>query len=294
VDRHAIFVDVGYVIAAVGELVAGSTDRAAVTCDYYLFVRELHERVAVESGLPLLRTYWYDASLSGTPEFDQEKVADLPGVRLRLGRLVRGEQKGVDSRLVRDLIVLARDRALVEAYLVAGDEDLAEGVQEAQDAGVRVVLLGVPGLNQSKLLQQQVDKAEVYEEDWWRHYFSSKVIPVPTNGSGKPVPAAITGPVNPVMQAAMEKAGGAALIAETTEYTVKARAAGAAFAREFREKISPPELRRYQQTTGWYVPVEVDPELLRFADRQLEGRLWERPELKYEVRNGFWEELRHG
>jgi hypothetical protein len=35
---------------------------------------------------------------------------------LRLGRVVRGVQKGVDSRIVRDLIVLAHDRAMDTAY----------------------------------------------------------------------------------------------------------------------------------------------------------------------------------
>src|SRR5690348_16191194 len=132
-DRYAIFVDVGYVVASVAELLAGSAERHLVTCDYGRLVRSLVAEAGTASGMPLLRTYWYDASVSGHPEHDQVTVADLPGVRLRLGRLVRGEQKGVDSRIVRDLIVLARDGAMSAAYLLAGDEDMCEGVAEAQD-----------------------------------------------------------------------------------------------------------------------------------------------------------------
>jgi hypothetical protein len=44
---------------------------------------------------------------------------------------------------VRALIVLAHDRAITTAVVVAGDEDLVEGVAEAQERGVRVVGLGV-------------------------------------------------------------------------------------------------------------------------------------------------------
>ena len=72
-----------------------------------------------------------------------------------------GKQKGVDSRIVRDLIVLARDRAITAAYVLSGDEDIREGVAEAQDCGVSVVLLGVTPLpgqnNQARSLVQEAD-----------------------------------------------------------------------------------------------------------------------------------------
>jgi len=143
-----------------------------VRCEFGKLLESLTTETARRSALPLLRTYWYDASLTGQPEHDQLTIADLQGVRLRLGRLVRGEQKGVDSRIVRDLIVLARDRAIAEAYLLAGDEDLCEGVQEAQDQGVRVTLLAVPGVNQSRLLMQQADQNEQLPEAFWRSHFA--------------------------------------------------------------------------------------------------------------------------
>ncbi len=329
-DRYAIFVDVGYVVASVAELLAGSAERHLVTCDYGQLVSSLFDEAGRDSGLPLLRTYWYDASLSGQPEHDQVTVADLPGVRLRLGRLVRGEQKGVDSRIVRDLIVLAHDRAMAAAYVLAGDEDICEGVAEAQDHGVRVTLLGVPGVNQSRLLLQQADEQRVLSEEFWRSHFrvpgpvAEPLVQVPaTAPAALPVqapsqparlresPAAAverdrqrqSAGYNSAMRAAFEAAAQTAespdavraLLRQTSaEVDAFERAAadtGAEFARELLEEATPTDVDRLLRLTGWQVPRELDVRLLRFAEVRL-GFLWERPELKPIVRNGFWDEFR--
>jgi hypothetical protein len=321
VDRYAIFVDVGYVVASVAELLAGSAERHLVSCDYGQLVRSLVDDAGRDSGMPLLRTYWYDASLSGQPEHDQNTVADLPGVRLRLGRLVRGEQKGVDSRIVRDLIVLAHDRAMAAAYVAAGDEDICEGVAEAQDHGVRVTLLGVPGVNQSRLLMQQADEHRVLAEEFWRSHFR-----LPSAAPQRPAPAIVTPPApempaevpepavaaerprvtagyNDAMRAAFEAAATStaapdsvrALLrqtsAEVDRYERAAADAGADFARELLEDATPADVQRLLKETGWQVPRDLDVRLLRFAERRL-GFLWERPELKPIVRNAFWEVFR--
>ena len=71
--------------------------------------------------------------------------------------MVGGQQKGVDSLIIMDLIELARNHAISEAVLLSGDEDLRVGVQLAQSFGVRVHLLGVEPTrgNQSYLLLQE-------------------------------------------------------------------------------------------------------------------------------------------
>jgi hypothetical protein len=325
-DRYAIFVDVGYVVASVAELLAGSAERHLVGCDYGQLVSSLVDQAAHDSGLPLLRTYWYDASLSGQPEHDQVTVADLPGVRLRLGRLVRGEQKGVDSRIVRDMIVLAHDRAMAAAYLAAGDEDICEGVVEAQDHGVRVTLLGVPGVNQSRLLMQQADEHRVLSDEFWRSHFHLQGAPLPRviaataaqPASAEPAPAAeapevllppaapqrsgVTAGYNAAMRAAFEAAASTAadpdsvraLLRQTSAedaFEQAAADAGAEFARELLEDATPVDVERLSRVTGWQVPRDLDVHLLRFAESRL-GFLWERPELKPIVRNGFWDEFR--
>jgi hypothetical protein len=70
-----------------------------------------------------------------------------------------GEQKGVDSLIVTDLIELARNGAMSDALLLSGDEDVRIGVQIAQSFGVRVHLLGVESAksSQSPLLLQEAD-----------------------------------------------------------------------------------------------------------------------------------------
>lgn len=59
-------------------------------------------------------------------------------------------------------MTLARERAVSDAFLVSGDEDLREGVRVAQDMGVRVTLLGIASVgqafNQSRDLVHEADE----------------------------------------------------------------------------------------------------------------------------------------
>lgn len=304
-DRCAILVDAGYVFASVGELVAGAPDRHLISADLSGLVKALTAKVSDFTSLPLLRTYWYDASLSGQPEHDQQVLADEPGVRLRLGRLVRGAQKGVDSQIVRDLIVLARDDAVVEIHLVAGDEDLVEGVAEAQDHGVRVSLIGVPGINQSLLLRQQADSRCELSEAFWKAHFRptarAAAVVFAQAGAAERPRVRHQAPPNPGMVAAFAAAAArhpeAAALLQTVEtevdsFMVQAKEAGAAFARELLEDATPPDIDRLLQNTGWQVPTELDGKLLQFTDRRIGNHLWERPELKPVARRTFWEVFR--
>jgi uncharacterized LabA/DUF88 family protein len=177
-DRSAVFVDAGYLLAAGGLVCCGTKHRAAFHCDYEALVRALG-RLAIEScGLSVLRIYWYDGAPEASPLADHLRVAHLPDVKLRLGRLVRGEQKGVDSLIVRDLMTLARERAIAAAYLVSGDEDIREGVAAAQDMGVRVALVGVPvgggqKHNQAPTLVREADEHIILSVDLLPEFDSS-------------------------------------------------------------------------------------------------------------------------
>jgi uncharacterized LabA/DUF88 family protein len=59
-------------------------------------------------------------------------------------------------------MTLARERAIAEAFLLSGDEDLREGVTAAQDQGVRVTVVGIQPVsqhhNQSRELIQEADQ----------------------------------------------------------------------------------------------------------------------------------------
>ena len=158
-DRFAIFVDAGYLYAEGGKLSHDTGDRLRLKLNFKETVSALTNIGREHSGVHYLRTYWYDAATDANPTPSHIAVASIPGVKLRLGRLSSGRQKGVDSRIV--LIVLARDRAIVSAYVLSGDEDIREGVAEAQGCGVSVVLLGITPLpgqnNQARSLVQEAD-----------------------------------------------------------------------------------------------------------------------------------------
>ena len=92
----------------------------------------------------LLRVYWYDAARDRVPTIDQRVIAQMPWVKLRLGNLnARGQQKGVDAQIRADMEALARHRAITDAVLIAGDEDMVPAVEAAQAFGVRVHLWGI-------------------------------------------------------------------------------------------------------------------------------------------------------
>ena len=159
-DRVGVFVDAGYVFAQGSTLLSGrKLQRSEVLLDGKKLVEALGEFARAVSGLPLLRIYWYDGTSTG-PTPQHLSLAYLAGVKLRLGFVnTMGVQKGVDSLIVTDMIALARNGAIAEAVLVSGDEDLRVGVQQAQENGVRVHLVGIKPArgSQSMFLLQEAD-----------------------------------------------------------------------------------------------------------------------------------------
>ncbi|WP_345449725.1 NYN domain-containing protein [Arthrobacter gyeryongensis] len=144
VSQRAIFVDAGFLLAVGGTQIAGTSLRSAFRVDFEKLIQGIMKCTEVHSGLDVLRTYWYDASKDALFTDQHKQIGLLPGVKVRLGRIsFNGEQKGVDLKLGLDLVGVARNRAASVAYLVSGDDDLAEAVEEAQDLGMKVVLVGV-------------------------------------------------------------------------------------------------------------------------------------------------------
>lgn len=144
INQTAIFVDAGFLLSVGGHRVADTTLRNAVKVQYSTLIKGLTKEVRVHSGTTNLRTYWYDASRDGLLTDEPKKIAMIPDVKVRLGRLnYFGEQKGVDLRLALDLVGLARTGSASTAYLMSGDDDLTEAVEEAQSMGLKVVLLGI-------------------------------------------------------------------------------------------------------------------------------------------------------
>src|SRR6478672_9328334 len=126
----ALYVDVGYLLAAAATRVTGTSLRNGVVVSYPDLVARLITDAEQASGLPLLRLHWYDWGNrpAGTPDSTQEAIGMLPRVKLRLGRTSpQGEQKGVDLRIGLDLAAHGRNRSVDVIYLLSGDDDLRGG-----------------------------------------------------------------------------------------------------------------------------------------------------------------------
>src|SRR6266699_101965 len=174
--RYAIMVDVGYIYAAAGELLFSSSSRREYRVDTDKLIQALTRQADGQVRGELLRVYWYDAARDRVPTIDQRVIAQMAWVKLRLGNLnARGQQKGVDAQIRADMEALARHRAITDAILVAGDEDMVPAVEAAQAFGVRVHLWGVEppyGTNQAERLVWESDTVEVLERARIEPYFA--------------------------------------------------------------------------------------------------------------------------
>ena len=149
----AVFVDAGYVYAQGSALLAKKKQRREnVVLSEVQALKNLAEFArTIVTDARLLRIYWYDGILrTNRPSIEQDAIGRSDNTKLRLGLVnSSGQQKGVDSLIVTDLIELARNQAISDALVLSGDEDIKIGVQVAQTFGVRVHLLGIkPTLDQ--------------------------------------------------------------------------------------------------------------------------------------------------
>jgi hypothetical protein len=196
-------------------------------------------------------------------------------------------QKGVDSRLVRDLIVLAYNRSVTTAVLLTGDEDITEGVLEAQEQGVKVLGLAVPGENVSRRLCQELDGLTVLPQNFWE---SSIFVRNPGEFEGdRDGEGALLGG----RQVGVERFLAGATSEDDRALRDQALEAGRTFAKAWKERANPREVSQLvasHNPNSYLVPAEIDRELLRVSEDTL-GFLWEQPILKGAVRLGFWEGL---
>src|SRR6266852_3878031 len=176
-DRVAVFVDAGYLFAQGSVALAGQKlPRGRLLLNHEKAIDALANFATRVSGVDLLRVYWYDGTSTG-PSSQHLTLAHLGRVKVRLGFVNSfGEQKGVDSLIVTDMIALARNHAMTEAVLLSGDEDLRVGVQQAQEFGVRVHLLGIrPSRgSQSLFLLQEADSTHEWNPDDLAPFLSCK------------------------------------------------------------------------------------------------------------------------
>lgn len=177
-DKSAILIDAGYLLAQGGLVTCGTKRRAEFDCSYEPLIDALTNLASDHCQLQALRLYWYDGAPERIPTSDHLRIGNPPYVKVRLGRIGQdGRQKGVDALIYRDLMTLARERAISRAYLLSGDEDLREGVVAAQDLGVQVVVVGLAragssSTSQSRDLIREADEHMVLTSDFFAEFFS--------------------------------------------------------------------------------------------------------------------------
>ncbi|GAA3391257.1 NYN domain-containing protein [Streptomyces roseoviridis] len=265
-STHAIFVDAGYVYASAGLLVAGTEDRRNFDLDAEGLIDAFIDTArTIFADSRLLRVYWYDGARRRIHTAEQQAVAELPDVKVRLGNLnANNQQKGVDSLIRSDLESLARHRAISDAALVGGDEDLVSAVEAAQGYGARVHLWGIEaaeGSNQAEPLLWEVDSRRVFDLDFCRPYVTRKPVTLYEN-EGEPPPS------------------------RDEVRFVGAQIAAAWLAERGRDRLA--ELLPGDP----YLPGSFDQDLLVEAERLLSRSLRGHPPLRRALRDGFWQHLR--
>ncbi|MFE6052254.1 NYN domain-containing protein [Kitasatospora sp. NPDC056446] len=190
-DRCVVLVDAGYLLGAAASLLAGDPSRSRITVNHTALITALRERAEAETGLPLLRIYWFDAAPDRRPMPEHRRLRVLPRVTVRLGALTRAEgrwvQKGVDAAMHAELSELARNRACADVVLITGDGDLLPGMMTAKEHGVAVHLWALQAadgdFNQSEDLVGEADERRVLDREWIEGSFSlrdtSNLFPAP-------------------------------------------------------------------------------------------------------------------
>ncbi|MFI6446973.1 NYN domain-containing protein [Kitasatospora sp. NPDC050543] len=184
-DRCVVLVDAGYLLGAAASLLAGDPSRSRVTVDHTALIAALRERAEDETGLPLLRIYWFDAAPDRRPMPEHRRLRVLPRVTVRLGALTRAEgrwvQKGVDAAMHAELSELARNRACADVVLVTGDGDLLPGMMSAKEHGVVVHLWALQAadgdFNQSEDLVGEADERRVLDREWIERWVGPREAP---------------------------------------------------------------------------------------------------------------------
>jgi uncharacterized LabA/DUF88 family protein len=264
-STHAIFVDAGYLYAAAGRLVAGTEDRRAFDLDAEGLIDALIDKArTVFADSRLLRVYWYDGARRRIHTAEQQTIAELPDVKVRLGNLnANNQQKGVDSLIRTDLESLARHRAISDAALLGGDEDLVSAVEAAQGYGARVHLWGIEapeGRNQAEPLLWEVDSQRTLDLEFFKPYVSRRTA------------------------ATFEATTGTRPTRENVRF-VGAQIAAKWLVSRGREALA--ELLPGHP----YLPGSVDQDLLVEAEGLLQYSLRGQADLRRALRDGFWDHL---
>lgn len=202
-SRVAAFVDAGFLEAEGRKALRSRKDPSVSidAAGVIEWIKEQVKRRFPTEPEAFLRAYWYTAAFDPSDErFERQRafhgaLESVAGLHLRLGRLVEREpnwhaavkaalakcgvsiedfeqhyqfrptlnQKGVDARIVLDAVRFAERRVYDWAILIAGDQDLAEAVQAAQNTGAKYILAHPKGAGVAPALRHLADEVILIE-----------------------------------------------------------------------------------------------------------------------------------
>ncbi|WP_342318637.1 NYN domain-containing protein [Corynebacterium mayonis] len=165
-ERTVVFVDTSYLLASFyNSWEIGA--RSQLEIDLPEVVATLHTMIGQQLNQPVHRQYWYDGIPESGPHRYQRTLRRCDGVQLRTGQLIelgeRRTQKGVDTRLVADVVLNATRGQFSDFVIVTGDADMIPGVEEASNHGVRVHLYGFGWDSMSSALRHACDTTTVLD-----------------------------------------------------------------------------------------------------------------------------------
>lgn len=171
VDRVEVFVDTSYLLASFyNSWTTGA--RAQLEIDLPAVTNRINTLVSDKIHRPVHRQLWYDGIPDSGPHRYQRTLRHINGVQLRAGQLIewgdRRTQKGVDTRLVADMVLRSVRGIVSDIVLVSGDADMIPGVEAAVEHGVRVHLVGFEWDSISNSLRSSCDTVTVLDP---RDYF---------------------------------------------------------------------------------------------------------------------------
>ncbi len=165
-ERTLVFVDTSYLLASFyNSWEIGA--RAQLEIDLPEVVATLGKMITNQLHQPIHRQFWYDGIPDSGPHRYQRALRTCDGVQLRTGQLIewgeRRTQKGVDTRLVADLVVNAMNEKFSDFVLVSGDADMIPGVEEVTAHGARMHLYGFGWDSMSSALRHSCDSTTILD-----------------------------------------------------------------------------------------------------------------------------------
>lgn len=300
----AILIDAGYLWKQLAKAVGKQHRREISLVGYGVPLVEALVEEATGDDMRVLRSYWYDGAPDRVPNVQQRTVGRAARVKLRVGTMSGGRQKGVDRLMQRDILALAENKAVTDLIVLTGDQDMEEELDAAGQHGLVIHVWGVADREQqhqiSGHLLRIVDHWRVLPADWAETFVPDEADENTDQASAVPLTS------DSQLDAFRSRVLGATVEADTVNAapetvpwnTEQLRAVGGAAHDTLREQYGSrwTTVRTEVASNTWRkangdivrsIPGHYDTELLDTAEGIVGRRLTDSTE-RVHVRKGFW------